>query len=203
MKWARTVADELRGVELGGDFRGARLLADDQEGVVSLHHFFEVGNLMPGQDGKVRGNAAHALVLGHGHLNRLRAGFGRTLAKELGGVLARDVADPLVDLAEDRLVLAGPFGPGIHALGILRALVVGLKKKSPSFYPPLGFSPQSRGDEGRVDRDTRREEYEKMFRHGNESLHDAAVDAGKMSRVPYLCECADVECSRPRRTHPQ
>jgi hypothetical protein len=33
-----------------------------------------------------------------------------------------------------------------------------------------------------------------MFRHGDESLHDAAVDAGEMSPVPFLCECADVNC---------
>jgi hypothetical protein len=45
-----------------------------------------------------------------------------------------------------------------------------------------------------VDRDTRREENEKMFRHGNESLHDAAVEAGETSPVPFLCECADVDC---------
>jgi hypothetical protein len=45
-----------------------------------------------------------------------------------------------------------------------------------------------------VDRDTRREENEKMFRHGNESLHDAAVEARETSPVPFLCECADVDC---------
>jgi hypothetical protein len=45
-----------------------------------------------------------------------------------------------------------------------------------------------------VDRDIRREENEKMFRHGNEALHDAAVDAEETSSVPFLCECADVNC---------
>jgi hypothetical protein len=50
------------------------------------------------------------------------------------------------------------------------------------------------GTLGEVDRETRREENEKMFRRGNESLHDAAVDAGEMSPVPFLCECADVDC---------
>ena len=33
-----------------------------------------------------------------------------------------------------------------------------------------------------------------MFRHGNESLHDAAVNAGETAFVPFLCECADVDC---------
>ena len=46
-----------------------------------------------------------------------------------------------------------------------------------------------------MDRDTRREENQKLFRHGNESLHRAAVDAGsEMSPVPFLCECADEDC---------
>jgi hypothetical protein len=45
-----------------------------------------------------------------------------------------------------------------------------------------------------MDRDTRREENQKMFRHGNESLHDAAVNARETSTVPFLCECADVDC---------
>ena len=45
-----------------------------------------------------------------------------------------------------------------------------------------------------MSRDTRREENEKMFRHGNESLHDAAVEARETSPVPFLCECADVDC---------
>ena len=33
-----------------------------------------------------------------------------------------------------------------------------------------------------------------MFRHGNESLHDAAVNAEETSSVPFLCECADANC---------
>jgi len=33
-----------------------------------------------------------------------------------------------------------------------------------------------------------------MFRHGNESLHDAAVEARETSPVPFLCECADEDC---------
>jgi hypothetical protein len=43
--------------------------------------------------------------------------------------------------------------------------------------------------------DTRREQNQKLFRHGNESLHDAAVDAGyETAPVPFLCECADDDC---------
>jgi hypothetical protein len=46
-----------------------------------------------------------------------------------------------------------------------------------------------------VDRDTRREKNQKLFRRGNESLHDAAVDAEpEISPVPFLCECADLDC---------
>jgi hypothetical protein len=46
-----------------------------------------------------------------------------------------------------------------------------------------------------VDRDPRREETQKLFRHGNESLHDAAVSAGvETTSVPFLCECADEDC---------
>ena len=44
-------------------------------------------------------------------------------------------------------------------------------------------------------RDTRREENQKLFRRGNESLHDAAVDSGyETEPVPFLCECADEDC---------
>jgi len=45
-----------------------------------------------------------------------------------------------------------------------------------------------------VVRDERREENQRMFRHGNESLHHAAVDARETSPVPFLCECADEDC---------
>jgi hypothetical protein len=46
-----------------------------------------------------------------------------------------------------------------------------------------------------VSRDTRRKENQKLFRHGNESLHDAAVGAGsETSAVPFMCECADLDC---------
>jgi len=44
-------------------------------------------------------------------------------------------------------------------------------------------------------RDTRREENQKLFRRGNESVHDAAVAAGyETEPVPFLCECADEDC---------
>ena len=46
-----------------------------------------------------------------------------------------------------------------------------------------------------MDRDPRREETQKLFRRGNESLHDAAVGAGvETTPVPFLCECADEDC---------
>ena len=46
-----------------------------------------------------------------------------------------------------------------------------------------------------MNRDTRREANQKLFRRGNESLHDAAVDVeSEISPVPFLCECADLDC---------
>jgi hypothetical protein len=44
-------------------------------------------------------------------------------------------------------------------------------------------------------RESRREENQKLFRRGNESLHDAALNIGLAMRlVPFLCECADEDC---------
>jgi hypothetical protein len=44
-------------------------------------------------------------------------------------------------------------------------------------------------------RDTRREENQKLFRHGNERLHSAVHhQVSDDSRVPFLCECADEFC---------
>lgn len=44
-------------------------------------------------------------------------------------------------------------------------------------------------------RDPRREQNQKLFRRGNEALHDAAVEAvWEASPVPFLCECANVDC---------
>lgn len=46
-----------------------------------------------------------------------------------------------------------------------------------------------------ADRDTRREQNQKLFRRGNERL-DAAVE-GRVpddATVPFLCECADEHC---------
>jgi hypothetical protein len=46
-----------------------------------------------------------------------------------------------------------------------------------------------------VERDTRREQNQKLFRIGNERLDDAVE--GRLpddATVPFLCECADLEC---------
>jgi hypothetical protein len=44
-------------------------------------------------------------------------------------------------------------------------------------------------------RDSRREENQKLFRRGNESLHDAALNIGLATTpVPFLCECANEDC---------
>jgi hypothetical protein len=44
-------------------------------------------------------------------------------------------------------------------------------------------------------RDTRREENQKLFRLGNERLHDAVEDdVSETEPVPFLCECAAEWC---------
>jgi hypothetical protein len=44
-------------------------------------------------------------------------------------------------------------------------------------------------------RDTRREENQKMFRGGNVALRDAARNIGfETTPVPFMCECASVDC---------
>ena len=69
---------------------------------------------------------------------------------------------------------------------------MGLK---PEFLTRQWFRPLRRGDAGEVDRDIRQEESQKLFRRGNEALHDAAVGAGvETTPVPFLCECADEDC---------
>jgi len=46
-----------------------------------------------------------------------------------------------------------------------------------------------------VDRDTRREENQKMFHGGNEALRDAAKKTGLgTTLIPFLCECASLDC---------
>jgi hypothetical protein len=44
-------------------------------------------------------------------------------------------------------------------------------------------------------RDTRREENQKLFRLGNERLHNAVNEqVPEAGRIPFLCECADEFC---------
>jgi hypothetical protein len=50
------------------------------------------------------------------------------------------------------------------------------------------------GDSRGVDRDTRREENEKTFRGGNAVLRDAAKKIGLKTDVPFMCECASIDC---------
>ena len=48
-------------------------------------------------------------------------------------------------------------------------------------------------------RDTRREENQKLFRFGNERLHDAVDDQVSGTQpVPFLCECARDWCDDGR-----
>lgn len=50
------------------------------------------------------------------------------------------------------------------------------------------------GDSVDVGRDTRREENEKAFRGGNAALRDAAKKIGLKADVPFMCECASIDC---------
>lgn len=44
-------------------------------------------------------------------------------------------------------------------------------------------------------RDTRREENQKLFRRGNERLHDLVENqVNDSTPVPFLCECAAEDC---------
>jgi hypothetical protein len=53
----------------------------------------------------------------------------------------------------------------------------------------------TRGDPGAWAGTHAVKENQKLFRRGNESLHDAAVDSGyETEPVPFLCECADEDC---------
>ena len=45
-----------------------------------------------------------------------------------------------------------------------------------------------------VDRDTRREENQKTFRGGNAVLRDAAKKIGLKTDLPFMCECASIDC---------
>jgi hypothetical protein len=45
-----------------------------------------------------------------------------------------------------------------------------------------------------VDRDTRREENQKTFQGGNEVLRNAAEKIGLKTDVPFMCECANIDC---------
>jgi len=45
-----------------------------------------------------------------------------------------------------------------------------------------------------MDRDTRREENQKLFRGGNAALRDAAKKIGIKADVPFMCECASIDC---------
>ena len=44
-------------------------------------------------------------------------------------------------------------------------------------------------------RDTRREENQKLFRRGNERLHELVADrVTDQTPIPFLCECAAEDC---------
>lgn len=139
---------------------------------------------MSRHDQEERGISTNGLVIGDGHRDRFGAGGISTLAKVFGALEARNLIDSLVDLTEDGFVLTDSFGTGIHG-GSLCVVTVACQ----GWFPPS----KTRAGWPLVNRDTRREENQKLFRGGNESLHDAAVNAG-VAVVPFLCECADLDC---------
>jgi hypothetical protein len=57
------------------------------------------------------------------------------------------------------------------------------------------FKPGSSGTYPLMSRDSRREENQKLFRRGNEILHEAVEgEVPEAKPVPFLCECADDFC---------
>ena len=93
----------------------------------------DIGVLVFRQDEKPAGIAAHRLVLPPGHLKRLAAVLVRTFADEgnearvLFGEVAEpslEFVDPLVDLAEDNLVLCAPQLFDVQAALILLLALV-------------------------------------------------------------------------------
>jgi hypothetical protein len=65
------------------------------------------------------------------------------------------------------------------------------------FKLSCAFSPSSRGArwQDMTSRDTRREENQKLFRTGNERLHDLVEShVNDSTPVPFLCECAAEHC---------
>ena len=58
-------------------------------------------------------------------------------------------------------------------------------------FVPLGDGQ----DSVMASRETRREENQKLFRRGNEALHDLVEKTiPDEARVPFLCECAAEDC---------
>jgi hypothetical protein len=60
----------------------------------------------------------------------------------------------------------------------------------------VSFAPSHPGNlADMATRDTRREENQRMFRGGNEALRDAARNIGfESTPVPFMCECASIDC---------
>ena len=78
------------------------------------HHVLNVAQHMSGRDEEMRRDTANVLVLAGGHPNQRHARRGRALAEELHRLVRRgiaDLSDPLVHLAEQRLVAPRPALP--------------------------------------------------------------------------------------------
>src|SRR5438105_2629330 len=115
-----TVGPSASGIGLLGDLRGGALaLPDEVVGAPAVDHLVDVRLLVAGIDGEVGRVGPQLLVLLPGHRDALDAGRVAALADEVQQLVLEtevvgEVADPLVHLAEDRLVQPNAFLARAH-----------------------------------------------------------------------------------------
>jgi hypothetical protein len=103
----------LPGARLARDRLLARQLPHRLESLVRFDDPLDLRNEVAGRDGEEDGVGPHPLVLGRRQRDPLDAVVVTALAEELnklGAGLLAQVADPLVDVAEERLVSGDPIG---------------------------------------------------------------------------------------------
>jgi hypothetical protein len=157
---------------------------------VSLDDAGDVAVLVAREDEEAPRIVTHRLVLPARHLEHLAAVLPRALADEadqervvavVPAQACLELDDPLVDLAEERLVARTASLFLVHSddsLGCGR------------------FSPPGTGQAAQMSTAERAAENESTFRELNEKLQKRAdeldVDGG---RIPFLCECDEERCT--------
>jgi hypothetical protein len=195
--WPNAREISLRaGIVLDCDLASPLDLLDHKEAAISLDDACSVGVLVPGEDEETSGIAADGLVLRACRLDWLGATIPTALADDLNrSVLialvcrAGQLFDPLVDLAEEGLVVGAAILPRIHGHAFSA-----IERENAN---PVSRS-LPRGSFSRVSRSVERAaKNEATFRVANESLEEKAAELGlSEERTPYLCECEDDRCSK-------